>query len=105
MKQTENGNFDSCNSCKRLVPSRVHELHESIFPFLSRIEFIRSKLSNFSANAYGVTYWIFSVVCMRLGCRSVGEPAVWPAGHRSLSDSSAAERNTRSFWAIRHRGP
>ena len=48
-------NFDSCNSCKRLVPSRLHELLESKFPFVSRIEFIRSKLSNFSAHAYGVT--------------------------------------------------
>ena len=50
-----NGNFDSCNSCKRLVPSRLHELHESKFTFVSRIEFIRSKLSNFSAHVYGVT--------------------------------------------------
>ena len=41
--------------CKRLVPSRLHELHESKFPFVSRIEFIRSKLSNFSAHVYGVT--------------------------------------------------
>ena len=49
-----NGNFDSCNSCKRLVPSRLHELHESKFPFVSRIKFIRSKLSNFSAHVYGV---------------------------------------------------
>ena len=48
-----NGNFDSCNSCKRL-PSRLHELHEAKFPFVSRIEFIRSKLSNFSAHVYGV---------------------------------------------------
>ena len=49
-----NGNFDSCNSCKRLVPSRLHELHESKFPFVSRIEFIRSKLSIFSAHVYEV---------------------------------------------------
>ena len=42
-----NGNFDSCNSCKRMVPSRLHELLESKFPFVTRIEFIRSKLSNF----------------------------------------------------------
>ena len=49
-----NENFDSCNSCKRLVPSRLHELHESKFPFVSRIEFIRSKLSNFSAHVYGI---------------------------------------------------
>ena len=53
MRET-NRNFDSCNSCKRLVPSRLHELHESKFPFVSRIEFIRSKLSNFSAHVYGV---------------------------------------------------
>ena len=57
-----NGNFDSCNSCKRLGTnrkrlgtSRLHELHESTFPFGSRIEFIRSKLSNFSAHVSGVT--------------------------------------------------
>ena len=39
---------------KRLRTSRLHELHESKFPFASRIEFIRSKLSNFSAHVYGV---------------------------------------------------
>ena len=42
-----NGNLDSCNSCKRLGTSRLHESPESKFPFVSRIEFIRSKLSNF----------------------------------------------------------
>ena len=45
-------NFDSCNSCKRLGISRLHELHESKIPFVSRTEFIRSKLSNFSAHVY-----------------------------------------------------
>ena len=40
--------------CKRLGTSRLHELHESKFTFVSRIEFIRSKLSNFSAHVYGV---------------------------------------------------
>ena len=43
----KNRDFDSCNSCKQLVPSRLHEMHESKFPFVSRMEFIRSKLSNF----------------------------------------------------------
>ena len=68
VKQTEilthathvNGWFPAvypCNSCKWLVPSRLHELHESKFPFVSRIEFIRSKLSNFSAHVYGVTVY------------------------------------------------
>ena len=43
------------NMSKRLIPSRLHELQESKFPFVSRIKFIRSKLSNFSAHVYGVT--------------------------------------------------
>ena len=45
--------FDSCNSSKRLGTSRLHELHESKFPLFTRIEFIRSKLSNFSAPVSG----------------------------------------------------
>ena len=32
-----------------------HDLHESKLPFVSRIEFIRSKLSNFSAHVSGVS--------------------------------------------------
>ena len=54
MRET-NGNFDTCNSRKRLVPSRLHELHVSKVPFVSRIEFICSKFSNFSAHVSGVT--------------------------------------------------
>ena len=50
-----NGNFDSCNSCKLLGTSSLHELHESKSPLVSRIEFMRSKLSNFSAHVYGVS--------------------------------------------------
>ena len=46
--------FDSCNSCKRLVPSRLHALHESKLLFVSRIEFICSKLYNFFAYVSGV---------------------------------------------------
>ena len=49
-----NGSFDSCNTCKRLVHSRLHELHEFKLPFVSRIEFIRSELSNCSAHVSGV---------------------------------------------------
>ena len=65
-----NGNFDSCNPCKRLVPSRLHELHESKFPFVSRIEFIRSKLSNFSAHVSGVTAAVFSAPASRANVRT-----------------------------------
>ena len=58
-----NGSLDSWYSCKRLVPSRsqrlvlsrLHEFHESKLPFVSRIEFIRSKLSNLSAHVSGVS--------------------------------------------------
>ena len=37
-----NGRFESCNSCKRLVSSRLHKLHETKFLFVSRIKFFRS---------------------------------------------------------------
>ena len=53
MRKT-NENDDSCYSCKRLRTSCLHELHESKFSFVFRIEFIRSKLSNFSAHVSGV---------------------------------------------------
>ena len=33
----------------------THELHEAKYPFVSRIELIRSKLSIFSAHVSGVT--------------------------------------------------
>ena len=44
-----------CNSCKRLETNRLHELHESKRPFVPRVDFVRSKLSNFSAHVSGVT--------------------------------------------------
>ena len=49
-----NGNFDSCNSCKRLVPSRLHELHESKFPFVSLSNLSVRNFRIFSAHVYGV---------------------------------------------------
>ena len=42
---------------KRLVPSRLHELRVSKLLFVSRIEFIRFQLSNFSASVSGVRVW------------------------------------------------
>ena len=38
-----------------LGTSSLHELHEPNLPFVSRIEFIRSKFSNFSAHVSGVS--------------------------------------------------
>ena len=52
MRET-NGSFDSSNSCKRLETNRLHVSHESELPFVSRIEFIRSELSIFSAHVSG----------------------------------------------------
>ena len=48
-----NANFDPCNSCKRLVARRLHGLQESKFAFVTSIEIIRSKPSNFSAHVSG----------------------------------------------------
>ena len=53
MRET-NENLDPYNSSKRLVPIRLRELHELKFSFVLRVEFIRSKLSNFSAHVSGV---------------------------------------------------
>ena len=106
-----NGSFCSCNSCKRLVPSRLHEcgirfrnfescnlnvngwkrlvpsrlykLHDSKFPFVSRIEFIRSKHFNFSAHVSGVADWqaeptILHAIPHPLSHRTDPTPAIPP---------------------------
>ena len=53
-----NGNFDSCNTGKRLRTSRLHELHESKFPFVSRTELSHWKLSIFVLLMYPVSLTI-----------------------------------------------
>ena len=76
MRET-NESFDSCKSCKRLVPTRLHDLHESKLSFVSRIEFIRSKLSNFSAHVSGP-------MSAERRC-----PAIWVGGPRSVPGLSS----------------
>ena len=49
-----NGSFDSVTHVNGWT-SRLHELHELKLPFVSRIEFNRSKISNFSAHVSGIT--------------------------------------------------
>ena len=77
-----NGNFDSCNSCIRLGISRLHELQESNFPFVSPIESICSKLPNFSAHVSGVG----DVACRQMrypagrSGRSAGRRPRWMSG-------------------------
>ena len=51
MKETEI--FTRNSICKRLNPSRLNVLHESNLPFVSRIELVRTKLSNCSAPVSG----------------------------------------------------
>ena len=56
MKQTEIlTHATHVNTGKRLGTNRLHELHESKFPFVTRLELIRSKLSIFSPHVSGVT--------------------------------------------------
>ena len=70
--------------CKRLVPSRLHEFHESKFPFVSRLEFICSKLSNVSAPVSGG--------------QSSGRPAVVPSRvERGTVGSAPAGRAERAL--------
>ena len=62
-----NGSFDTCISCKQLVPSRLYEINVPNLSFVSRIKFIRSKLSNFPAhvsevnvpNMFSVIFFMF----------------------------------------------
>ena len=44
----------SCNPYNIWYLALLHELHESKFPLVSHIEFIRSKLSNYYAHVPGV---------------------------------------------------
>ena len=78
MRETDRS-FDACNRPKRLGTGRLHELHESKHPFVSRIEFIHSKLSNFSAHVSGVR------VCSALRPRPIPrEPRrFWTNGHHA----------------------
>ena len=52
--KTTSRHVDSFSSCKRLGTSRLHDLHDSKFLCVTRIEFIRSKLSISSAHVSGV---------------------------------------------------
>ena len=61
-----NGNFDSCNSCNRLAS----RLHESKFPIVLCVEFIRLKILNISAHVFGVD------VCSRTAAGALA-PSRW----------------------------
>ena len=79
MRET-NKSFASCNSCKRLVPSRLHELHESKLSFVSRVEFIRYSLSNLSAHASGdsVNRGVRRGQCPTSPLLTRPDPLTWP---------------------------
>ena len=73
-----NGNFDSCNSCKWLVLSSLHELRESKFPFAPRIGLIRSNFFLFFAHVSGVNGGFNEAQCIdaSLLCKPVAAVAV-----------------------------
>ena len=74
-----NENCDSCNSYKCLEVSRLHVLHELKFSFVTRIGFILSKLTNFSAYVSGVSD------CWADGCTEVlTAPQVVCRGDRAV---------------------
>ena len=86
-------NFDSCNSCKRLRTSRLHELHESKFMFVSRIEFIHSKLSNLSAHVSGA-------ITTAAGDYSPhGPPRAVSQGGAVTAPRGSVRSTTRSQWS------
>ena len=100
-----NGNFDSCNSCKRLGTSRLHELHESKFPFVSRIEFIRSKLSNFSVHVYGVdersSRWRLVWLTRQPLARDRGPNLIsMPLTHRGSVNAVTKRNITSKSWCV-----
>ena len=78
-------------------PSRSHVLHESKFPFVSRIEFIRSKLSNFSAHVYGVSVSVHTTHRFPWQPRSPGKlPQYLFCGAITICRLSAGRRNCAS---------
>ena len=89
-------------------------MHESKFPFVSRIEFIRSKLSNFSAHVYGVsgvcstrrhgggktTSPGFSCIGSSLSCVAGSVVIAWPTEMWGEVHSVANAFTTRSVFIM-----
>ena len=68
-----NRNCDSCSSCKRLVPSRLHELHESKFPFVHvsnlSVRNFRIFLLMYPGSLTALTDRLVRSFCRALWCR------------------------------------
>ena len=73
------------------LTSRLHELHESKFPFVSRIEFIRSKLSNFSAHVQSGS--LFDSPFCGSADASVSPGCVFQAGANMIVSGSAVVKS------------
>ena len=90
-------NFDSCNLCKRLVPTRLQELHESTFPFVLRIEFIRSKLSIFSAHVS----WFMETASIRTTVTPTAEGCSNVRNTTAISNTAGtAAANAKQDWTF-----
>ena len=84
--------------------SHLHELHESKFPFVSHIEFICSKLSNFAAHVSGIT------LCRQLGvtdCGHAQQPYATNAEsvgqRRGKTDCSSAKSENPFTWTHKNK--
>ena len=85
--------------------SHLHELHESKFPFVTRIEFIRSKLSNFSAHVSGTSV-LFSTRhtgcapnCLRFGWNVCSKDGMFVSVSH-VSDECSLSRNFALFIVV-----
>ena len=121
-----NGNFDWCNSCKRLGTSRLHELHESkisvcftyrIYPF-ETFEFFCSCIRGHSVVCppSGVCAWVdwcptplvaqngeWLLVCRRIGAVSSFVAVRWRKCDYSAPFVSAKEKlgTDLSHWTMK----
>ena len=86
-KQTEVLTYATNVKCQRLGPIRLHELHESKLPFVSRIELMRSRLSNVGTLWVSPPYKIIIPVYYERSAKRgaslllyMGEKSVWAPG-------------------------
>ena len=90
-----------------MAPSGLHELHESKFSFVSRIEFIRPKLSIFSAHVSGVGVFLPDHAVIPQACpEGWGRDAAKPLRqlkdhHTSRQIRCAATERTRKKLPVR----
>ena len=109
MRET-NRSFDSCNSCKRLVPSRLYEYMSYNFRFDSSDEISYLLLPCLTGPLffYAQSTWLNYTECIHL-CFRVDRDAVGPANVVLHKDGArrgvAIHASTLNFWLLSPVGP